>query len=144
MTVHLPDATYKAMAKQKRRTQQPRTLQDEIDELRVKLAAAERERDDALAEVERLNTENDTLNLKAHRARKVNADPSVTGQFHDGIEYVNQVQAAVILKVGQYAISRWVKAKKFEMIAVPDHKKLQIVRSSLVKPERGKPGRKKK
>lgn len=149
MTVFLPQAAYDAMKVQAKRTHHEPTLQEQYDELRVKLAVAERERDNALAEVKRLNAENDSLNLKAHRAHKVNADLTdgvghVTGQFHDGIEYVNQVQAAAILKVGQYAISRWVKARKFEMIAVPDHKKLQIVRSSLVKPERGQPGRKKK
>lgn len=140
----LDPAAYKAMAVQARRTQQPRTLQDDIDELRVKLAKAERELAAATQHVAALETENDALALKAHRARKVNADPSVTGQFHDGIEYVNQVQAAAILKVKQYAVSRWIKAGKIQTMTVPGHKKPQIVRSSLVKPERGKPGRKKK
>lgn len=144
MTLHLPAAAYNAMAKQKRRTQQPRTLQDDIDELRVELAAVERERDNALAEVKRLNAENDTLALKAHRARKSSADGSATGKFHNGIEYVNQSEAAGLLNVPQFKISRWVKAGKFEMIAVPGLKIKQIVRATLTKPEPGKPGRKKK
>lgn len=144
MTVHLPQAAYDAMKVQAKRTQHEPTLLERYDELRVRLTQVEGERDNALAEVQRLNAENDSLNLKAHRARKVDTGAAVTGQFHDGVEYVNQVQAAAILKVGQYAISRWVKAGKFEMIAVPGHKKPQIVRSSLVKPERGQPGRKKK
>lgn len=143
MSLHLPAAAYDAMAKQKRRAQQPRTLQDDIDDLRAMLTKAERERDNALAEVKRLNAENDQLALKAHRARKTSADGS-SEQSHDGIAYVNQAQAAAILDVGQYAISRWVKAGKFQMIAVPGAKRLQIVTSSLYKPERGTPGRKKK
>lgn len=134
----------RAMAVQVKRTRRDQTPQDIIDELRAMLTKAERERDIALAEVQRLNTENDKLALKAQRARKTSADGSATGKFHDGIEYVNQTEAATILKVEQYQISRWVTARKFEMLAVPGLKKKQIVRSSLVKPERGTPGRKKK
>lgn len=140
----LDPAAYKAMAVQARRTQHEPTLQERYDELRVKLAKAERELAAATQRVAELEVENDALALKAHRARKVNTGGSITGQFHDGVEYVNQVQAAAILKVGQYAISRWIKAGKFQTMTVPGHKKTQIVRSSLVKPERGKPGRKKK
>lgn len=145
MTFHLPQAAYDAMAKQKRRTQKPRTLQDEIDDLRVKLARAERELANEKKRVKELETENDTLALKAHHAKKVaSADGSTTGKFHDGIEYVNQKDAALILGVRQDQISKWVAAKKFEMIAVPGIKKLQLVRTSVVKPVPGKPGRKKK
>lgn len=144
MTLHLPPAAYDAMAKQKRRTQQPRTLQDDIDELRVRLAQAEHERDNALAEVERLNKENDNLHRQAHHARKASVGGSANGKFHDGVEYVNQSEAAAILNVPQYKLSRWVKANKFEMVAVPGLKIKQIVRASLYKPEPGKAGRKKK
>lgn len=139
----LPAAVGKAMAVQVKRTRRDQTPQDMIDELRVKLAKAERERDVAVAEVKRLNDENDKLALKAHRARKPSADGSATGKFHDGIEYVNQTEAAALLNVPQFKMSRWVKAGKFEMIAVPGLKIKQIVRASLYKPEPGKAGRKK-
>ena len=143
-----PAAVGRAMATQVKRTRRDQTPQDIIDELRAMLTKVERERDAALAEVKRLNTENDDLHRKAYRAgrdRKVaTADGSATGKFHDGIEYINQSEAAEILNVPQFKISRWVKAKKFEMIAVPGLKVKQIVRSSLYKPEPGKAGRKKK
>ena len=139
-----PAAAGRAMAVQVKRTRRDQTPQDIIDELRVKLAQVERERDNALAEVKRLNVENDQLALKAHRARKSSAEGSATGKFHDGVEYVNQKEAAELLNVPQFKMSRWVKAKKFEMIAVPGLKVKQIVRSSLYKPEPGKAGRKKK
>lgn len=139
-----PAAAGRAMAVQVNRTRRDPTLQDIIDELRVKLSQAERERDAALAEVKRLNAENDRLALKAHRTRKSSAGDSATGKFHDGVEYVNQSEAAAILNVPQFKMSRWVKAGKFEMIAVPGLKIKQIVRASLYKPAPGKAGRKKK
>lgn len=139
-----PAAVGRAMAVQVDRTRREPTQQDIINDLRVMLAQAERERDNALAEVKRLEAENDKLAIKAHRARKTSADGSATGKFHDGIEYVNQTEAAAILKVNQYAVSRWVKAGKFETLTVPGLKIRQIVRASLDKPEPGKAGRKKK
>lgn len=141
----LNSAVGRAMAVQVKRARRDQTPQDVIDDLRVELAQVKRERDIALAEVERLNAENDTLAVKAHRARKVTSNgDTATGKFHGGVEYVNQIEAAALLKVEQYQISRWVAAKKFEMMTVPGIKKQQIVRSSLVKPARGTPGRKKK
>lgn len=134
----LSSSVGKAMAVQVNRTRREPTLQDIIDELRVKLAQAERERDTAQAEVKRLNEENDQLALKAHRARKTSADGSTSGKFHDGVEYVNQTEAAAILNVPQFKMSRWVKANKFEMIAVPGFKIKQIVRASLYKPNPAK------
>lgn len=145
-----PAAVGKAMAVQVNRTRHEPTLQDKYEALLVELAQVERERDTAQAEVKRLNEENDILAVKAHRARKPTADASANGsesttiKIHEGVEYVNQSEAATILNVGQYAISRWVKAGKFQMIAVPGYKRLQIVRSSLHKPAPGKAGRKKK
>lgn len=144
MTLHLPPAAYSAMAKQVKRTRRDQTPQDIIDDLRVKLAKAERERDNALAEVKRLNDENDKLALKAHRTRKASANGSTGRLSIDGREVVNQVEAAEILKVPQWKISRWVAAGKFEKVAVPGKRKPLLFADSLTKPEPGKPGRKKK
>lgn len=138
---NLPAAVYGAMAKQVKRTRRDQTPQEIIDDLQVKLAQVERERDNALEEVKRLNEENDKLALKAHRTRKTNGS---TGRLSiDGREVVNQVEAAEILKVPQWKISRWVAAGKFEKVAVPGRKKPMLFADSLTKPEPGKPGRKK-
>lgn len=142
MNVHLPSAAYKAMAVQKARTQQPTTDADVIRDLRLKLAIAERERDAALAEVTRLNAENDTLTLRTHRS-KTNAGDAGSGTFVDGRRVVNQVEAARLLDVPQYKISRWLKARKFEKARVPGRKLPGIFADSLHKPEPGKAGRKK-
>lgn len=142
---NLPAAVYDAMAKQSKRLQQEPTLQQKYDELRVKLTQAERERDNALAEVERLNAENDKLALKAHRARKTSSAADTDAVLTiNGRQVVNQVEAAKRLNVEQYCISRWVKAGKFELVKVPGRKKPMIAVDSLTKPEPGKPGRKKK
>lgn len=144
--VVLNSAVGKAMADQSKRLQRPRTLQDTIDDLRVKLAKAERELVNALAEIKRLNKENDDLHIKAHRAGKktsttADADAILT---INGRQVVTQVEAAKRLKVEQYQISRWVKAKKLETLSVPGRKKPMIPVDALTKPEPGKPGRKKK
>jgi hypothetical protein len=145
LNVALNSAVGRAMAVQVKRTRRDQTPQDIIAELRVKLAQAERERDNALTEVERLNAENDTLALKAHRARKTSsAADSDAVLTINGRQVVNQVEAAKRLNVPQWKISRWMNAGKFEKVAVPGRKKPMIAVDSLTKPEPGKPGRKKK
>lgn len=142
-----PAAVGRAMTVQVNRTRREPTLQEINDDLRVQLAAAQRELKAAQNEIKRLNAENDKLAVRAHRVKKTDSGALITGQFHKGIEYVNQVEACAILGMPakeQYRISRWIKAGKFEMMSVPGLKKKQIVRASLHKPERGQPGRKKK
>src|SRR5687768_7333600 len=93
--VVLNSSVGRAMAVQVKRTRRDQTPQDIIAELRVKLAQAERERDNALAEVERLNVENDKLALKAHRARKTSTDADTDAVLTiNGRQVVNQVEAA--------------------------------------------------
>lgn len=138
-------AVGKAMAVQVNRTRRDQTHQDIIDELRVKLAQAERERDIALVEVKRLNDENDKLAVKAHRARKSSSTGDADAVLTiNGRQVVTQVEAAKRLKVEQYQVSRWVKVKKLETLTVPGRKKPMIPVDCLTKPEPGKPGRKKK
>jgi hypothetical protein len=140
-----PAAVGKAMAVQVKRTRRDQTPQGIIDELRVKLAQAERERDAALEQIKRLDAENDKLALKAHRARKTSSTADTDAVLTiNGRQVVNQVEAAKRLNVPQWKISRWMNAGKFEKVAVPGRKKPMIAVDSLTKPEPGKPGRKKK
>lgn len=141
---NLTPAVGRAMVTQAKRNQRVQTPEEIIADLRVELAAAQRELKVSKEENKRLNAENDALALKAHRGSKVNVTKATSGKFHEGVAYVNQIEAAAILRVDQAQISRWVKAKKFTMISVPKYKKPQIVLASLRKPEPEKRGRKKK
>lgn len=141
---NLPAAAYKAMAVQATRLHREPTPAEIIDDLRVQLAQAVRDLAAANEEITRLNAENDKLALRAHRAKKVNADTADSGTFINNRRVVNQVEAAELLRVEQYQISRWLKAGKFEKVIVPGRKKPMIYADSLHKPERGQPGRKRK
>ena len=77
------------------------------------------------------------------RVTPVATPATITGHFQDGIEYVSQKEAALILHVRAYQISRWVAAGKFELLSVPHRRRKQIVRSSLYMPAPSQPGRKK-
>ncbi len=135
----------RAMVTQAKRLHREPTPAEIIADLRVQLAEAQRELAAAHLEIKRLNVENDTLAVRAHRAGKVNtASEANAGTFVNGRKVVNQVEAAELLKVKQYQVSRWLKAGKFEKVAVQGHKKPMIYADSLHKPERGQPGRKKK
>lgn len=132
-------AVGKAMVKQLKRNRR-QSPSDVICDLNVALTKAERERDEARAQVEELRTENDILRQKTKWA---DAPKSAYLQVN-GIDVVNQVEAAKILNEPQYQISRWLKAGKFEKVSVPGRKKPMIAVRSLKKPERGQPGRPKK
>lgn len=137
-----PAAAGRALAVQVTRTRQTDPLQAQIDDLTVKLAKAERERDAALKENTRLAAENELLRGVAIHSATVNG--AEAGTFVNGRLVVNQVEAAKRLNVKQYQISRWLKAGKFQKVEVPGHKLPGIYADSLHKPERGQPGRKKK
>src|SRR5436853_2727438 len=92
-----PAAVGRAMVTQAKRLHREPTPQEIIDDLRVQLAAAQRDLAAAHLEIKRLNAENDTLAVRAHRVKKTISGAPITGQFHNGIEYVNQVEACVIL-----------------------------------------------
>ena len=70
-------------------------------------------------------------------------DQRLSGQFQDGVAWVNQRQAAALLNVSQPTISKWVAAGALQVIHVDGYKRPQIRRDSLRKPAPGKPGRKK-
>lgn len=141
---NLPAAAYSAMAVQAKRLHREPTPQEIIDDLRVQLAQVQGELKAAQEEIKRLNTENDKLVVRAHRAKKVNAEAADSGTFVNGRRVVNQVEAAEQLRVEQYQISRWLKAGKFQKVIVPGRKKPMIYADSLHKPERGQSGRKRK
>lgn len=142
MTSSLPAAVGRAMAVQVNRTRRVATDADTIADLRVQLDQMRRERDAALAEIERLNGLIEKQQASVVHSPTVNKADA--GTFVNGRLVVNQVEAAQRLNVKQYQISRWLKAGKFEKATVPGHKLPGIYADSLHKPERGQPGRKKK
>jgi hypothetical protein len=124
------------------RTHRTPTDADIIADLCVKLEVAQRDLAAAHLEIERLATENERLRASVIHGPGVNA--AKEGLFVNGRLVVNQIEAAEILGVKQFKISRWVKAGKFQTVAVPGRKIPMLYADSLHKPERGKPGRKKK
>ena len=138
----LPPAVGRAMTVQVNRTRHEPTPAEIIHDLRVQLAVAERYLELANEKISRLEAENEQLRAVAVHSTSVNSADA--GTFVNGRLVVNQVEAAQRLGVKQYKISRWLKAGKFEKVAVPGHKLPGIYADSLYKPERGQPGRKKK
>ncbi len=132
-----------AMAKQLTRVNHPQTDAEKLRDAQVQITRLERELAAALEENQRLNAENDRLAIRAGRAGK-GINTVADGTFVNGRLVINQVEAAKRLNVPQYMISRWVKDRKIKTTPVPGRKKPGIFADELVKPPRGKPGRKKK
>ena len=102
----------------------------------------ERELNAAREEIARLNAENDALALTAGR-RRPSSENGGNYVTHDGRTLVTQAQAADLLKVEQYTVSRWAAAGHFTLVNVPWRTKPMIDLSSVHPKEAKKRGRKK-
>ncbi len=131
-----------AMAVQVKRNHR-QSPSDVINDLNVQITKLTRERNEALEREQAALKENDTLRQRLKHERPVEASASPYLQVN-GIDVVNQVEAARMLGEPQYKVSRWLKAGKFEKIVDPSRKYPWIAVRSLKKPERGQPGRPKK
>src|SRR5689334_12088858 len=113
---NLPPAAYTAMVVQAKRLHREPTPQEVLADRRVQLTKAQNDLVAAQDEINRLNSVIETQQASVVHSATVNAADS--GLFINGRKVVNQVDAAKLLGVKQYQISRWLKAGKFEKVAV--------------------------
>lgn len=134
-------ALKKALTRQADKQSEQEILQEKLRVALHQRDSFQRQLEAAQQEIDRLNAENDLLAA----AVGLRAPSSTNGGSYvtwNGKTLVTQVQAAELLRVKVYTVSRWAAAGNFIMVDVPWRSKPLIDLSSVRRPQEGKRGRK--